>query len=46
MGDGPVDMLLTSVKSGEGGEHSGEVCVTLSLAEECRSSFEKLDPNL
>jgi hypothetical protein len=45
MGDGPVDMLLASAESGKGGEHSGEVRVTLSPAEEYRFSFEKLDPN-
>ncbi len=44
MGDGPVDMLLASAESGKGGEHSGEVRVTLSPAEEYRFSFEKLNP--
>jgi hypothetical protein len=29
----------------DGGEHDGEARVVLNLAEECRSSFEKLDPS-
>jgi hypothetical protein len=45
MGDGPMDVLLASAKSRDGGEHSGEARVTRCPAEEHKSSFEKLDPN-
>lgn len=44
IGDGLVDVLLESAESGDSKDHYVEGRVTLSPAEERRSSFEKLVP--